>query len=47
MEMTFLKCPDCQTAFSVDQRALDDDELVTCPKCEAEVDVEEDKAEMR
>ena len=29
------------------QKAVGDDELVTCPKCDAEVDVEEDDALVR
>ena len=29
------------------QKAIGDDELVTCPKCDAEVDVEEDEAVVR
>ena len=29
------------------QKAVGDDELVTCPKCDAEVDVEEDDAVVR
>ena len=29
------------------QKAIGDDELVRCPKCDAEVDVEEDEAVVR
>ena len=29
------------------QKAVGDDELVTCPKCDAAVDVEEDEAVVR
>ncbi len=47
MKMLILKCPDCRSAFSVDQEVVGEDEVVVCPTCEAEVDVEEDAAEVR
>ncbi len=47
MELSMLKCPECRLTFGVDKKAIGDDELVTCPKCDAEVDVEEDEAVVR
>ena len=47
MELSMLKCPECRLPFGVDKKAIGDDELVTCPKCAAEVDVEEDEAVVR
>jgi len=47
MELSMFKCPKCWLAFGVDNKAIGDDELVTCPKCDAEVDVEEDEAVVR
>lgn len=42
------KCSNvCKTTFGVDQDAIGDDDLVTCPKCDSEVDVGEDRAEVR
>ena len=42
-----LKCAKCWLTFGVDNEAVEDDELVTCPKCDAEVDVEEYEAVVR
>ena len=47
MELSMLKCPKCWLAFGVDKKAIGDDELARCPKCDAEVDVEEDQALVR
>jgi len=47
MKLTMLKYPECWLAFGVDKKAVRDEELVTCPKCDAEVDVEEDDAVVR
>ena len=47
MELLMLKCLKCRLTFGVDKKAIGDDELVTCPKCDAEVDVEEDEAVVR
>ena len=47
MELKMLKCAVCKTTFGVDQDAIGDDDLVTCPKCDSEVDVEEDTAVIR
>ena len=44
MDLTMLKCSKCRLTFEVYKKAIGDDELVTCPKCDAEVDVEEDEA---
>ena len=33
--------------FGVGKKAIGDDELARCPKCDAEVDVEEDQALVR
>ena len=41
------KCPKCWLTFGVDKKAIGDDELATYPKCDAEVDVEEDQALVR
>ena len=47
MELSMLKCAECWLTIGVDKKAIGDDELVTCPKCDAEVDVEEDEAVVR
>ena len=47
MELSMFKCPECRLTFGADKKAIGDDELVTCPKCDAEVDVEEDEAVVR
>ena len=47
MELKMLKCPDCNAAFGVDQEAVKNDEIVDCPVCGTEVDLEEDRAEIR
>ena len=47
MDLAMLKCRECRLTFGVDKKAIRDDELVTCPKCDAEVDVEEDEAVVR
>jgi len=47
MQLLMLKCQECRTTFGVDQNAVGDDEAVTCPICEAEVDVKEDLAIVR
>jgi predicted nucleic acid-binding Zn ribbon protein len=47
MDLSMFKCPECWLTFGVDKKAIGDDELVTCPKCDAEVDVEEDEAVVR
>ena len=47
MDLKMLKCPGCKTTFGVEQEAIGDDDLVTCPKCDSEVDVEEDAALVR
>ena len=44
MKLEILNCRECGLTFGVDEKAIEDDELVTCPKCDAEVDVEEDEA---
>jgi hypothetical protein len=47
MDLSMLKFPECRLNFGVDKKAIGYDELVTCPKCDAEVDVEEDEAVVR
>ena len=47
MELSMLKCPECRLTFGVDKKAIGDDELARCPKCDAEVDVEENQALVR
>ena len=47
MKLEILNCRGCGLTFGVDEKAIEDDELVTCPKCDAEVDVEEDEAVVR
>ena len=47
MDLTMLKFRECWLAFGVDKKAIGDDELATCPKCDAEVDVEENQALVR
>ena len=47
MEQSRFKCPECWLTFGADKKAIGDDELVTCPKSDAEVDVEEDEAVVR
>ena len=47
MKLEILNCRGCGLTFGVDENAIGDDELVTCPKCDAEVDVEEDDAVVR
>ena len=42
MKMILLKCPECSATFSIDQEAVGDDDVVVCPTCEGEVDVEDD-----
>ena len=38
------KYPKCWLTLGVDKKAIGDDESARCPKCDAEVDVEEDQA---
>ncbi len=41
-----LKCPDCRAQFAVESAALHDEvQEVTCPLCEASVEVEPEEAE--
>ena len=47
MDLTMFKCPKCWLVFGVDKKAIGYDELVTCPKYDAEVDVKEDEAIVR
>lgn len=47
MNMLVLKCPGCKVTFGVDQEAVKDDEAVDCPICGIEVDLEEDRAQVR
>ena len=42
MKMIMLRCPECSATFSIDQEAVGDDDVVVCPTCEGEVDVEDD-----
>lgn len=46
MKMEMLKCPECDQKFAVETQGLVDDEVCSCPKCEASVDMEEDRAEI-
>ena len=47
MHLSMLKCPEYRLNFGVDKKAIGGDELVTCPKCDAEVDGEEDQPLVR
>ena len=47
MDLTMFKCPKCWLTFGVDKKAIGDDELARCPKCDAEVGVEEDQTLVR
>ena len=47
MKLKILNCRECGLTFGVDEKAIGDDELVTYPKCDTEVDVEEDEAVVR
>ena len=47
MDLKMLRCPGCGMVFGVDHQAIGDNELVTCPTCDSEVDVEEDEVVVR
>lgn len=44
MKMLFLRCPACRVAFGIDQNAVDEDSLLDCPSCGADVDPDENEA---
>lgn len=42
MYVSFLKCPECTLVFSLPRDVVKDEDVVTCPRCEEEVDTEDD-----
>jgi predicted nucleic acid-binding Zn ribbon protein len=40
MKLEIPNCRECGLTFGVDEKAIEDDELVTCPKCDGRTNVQ-------
>jgi len=42
MDLRLFHCPNCHTVMAVEADVADKQDTLTCPRCEEEIDVEED-----
>lgn len=46
MRLKTLRCAECYLIFAVDPKLAEEESYVTCPKCDEQVDVEDDALEL-